>query len=137
MCDSEVTVLLFQGERPLDVMREDFHKKIRENNDEIVFAIVTKTNNLHVGAEIYEVNRVSRNGKLRFFIVDKKYWGKGLATESASLPIDYAFNKLNLHRVHGRTNVENHGVSMCLEYLGFQRKVNQRKGISKTANIMF
>lgn len=128
LCDSDVTNLLFQGEKPpsLDIMKEDFHKQSKENND-IVFAIISKTDNIHIGwAGVYEINWISRNCEIRFFIGDKKYWKKGLATESVSLIIDYAFNKLNLHRVFGGTNIENHGSITVFRKLGFSEE-----GISK------
>ena len=128
LCDSDVTKLLFQGDRPpdLEIMREDFRRKVRENS-EIVFAIIAKTNNVHVGwAGIYEINWISRNGELRFFIGQKKYWNKGFATEAVSLLIDYAFNKLNLHRVYGGANIENHGSVNVFRKLGFVEE-----GISK------
>jgi RimJ/RimL family protein N-acetyltransferase len=128
LCDSGVTKLLFQGDIPpnLHLMKEEFHKKMSQNN-EIVFAIVSKANNLHVGwAGIYEINWVSRNGELRFFIGEKKHWRKGLTTESVSLLIDYAFNKLNLHRVYGGANIENHGSVKIFRKLGFSQE-----GISK------
>ncbi len=128
LSDSDVTKLLFQGEKPLDldIIKDDFHRKIRENN-EIVFAIIMKTDNQHVGwAGIYEINWVSRNCELRFFIGDKKYWRKGIATESTSLLVDYAFDKLNMHRVHGGANIENHGSVNVFKKLGFSEE-----GISK------
>ena len=121
LCDNDVTQLLFQGYKPLNLqlMRDKFNKKIN-SDDEIVFAIINKANNLHIGwAGIYEINWISRNGELRFFIGEKKYWGQGLATESVSLLIDYAFNKLNLHRVYGGTNKENHGSIKIFRKLGF------------------
>lgn len=130
LCDSDVTSLLFQGEKPLnlDIMKEDFRRKIRGNN-EIDFAIVIKTDNVYVGwAGIYEINWVSRNGELRFFIGNKKYWKKGLATESTSLLVDYAFNKLNLHRVHGGANIENHGSVNIFKKLGFSEEGVSKEG---------
>ncbi len=131
LCDSDVTNLLFQGEKPLnlDLMKEDFHKKIRENN-EIVFAIISKADNLHIGwAGIYEINWISRNCEIRFFIGDKTCWKKGFASESVSLLIDYTFNKLNLHRIFGGTNIENHGSINVFRKLGFSEE-----GISKESH---
>ena len=124
LCDSDVTKLLFQGEKPLDLdlMKENFHKTIRENN-EIVFAIISKTDNLHVGwGGIYEINWISRNCEVRFFIGDKRCWKKGFALESVSLLIDYCFNKLNLHRIFGGTNIENHGSINIFRKLGFSEE---------------
>lgn len=128
LCDEDITRLLFQGDKPpnLDLMKEEFRKKIRENS-EIVFAIMNKSNNIHIGwAGIYEINWISRSGEVRFFIGEKKYHGKGLATETVSLLIKYAFEKLNLHRMHGGANKENKGSIAVFRKLGFSQE-----GISK------
>jgi len=75
---------------------------------------------MHVGwAGVYEIDWISRNGELRFFIGDKKIWGKGLATDAVGLLIDYAFNKLNLHRVYGGANKENYGSVKVFKKLSF------------------
>jgi len=124
LCDSDITKLLYQGVRPLnlDYMKQEFQKKISDNN-EIVFAIITKSNNKHIGwAGIYEINWSSRNAEVRFFIGDKKYWGKGLATDTVSLLIDYTFNKLNLHRIYGGTNIENKGSVKVFKKLKFKQE---------------
>lgn len=108
--DSTFTRLLFQGDKPpnLQHMKEEFNISHKDNN-EIVFSIITKTDQ-HVGwAGIYEISWISRKGEIRFFIGEKKFWGKGYATETVSLLVDYAFNKLNLHRIYGGTNEENIG----------------------------
>ena len=108
--DSIFTHLLFQGDRPpnLQHMKNEFNTNLKDHK-EIVFSIVTKTDQ-HIGwAGIYEINWISRKGEIRFFIGEKKFWGKGYATETVSLLVDYAFNKLNLHRIYGGTNEENVG----------------------------
>jgi len=124
LCDSEITKLLFQGERPLnlDHMKQEFQTKINDDS-EIVFAIMTKSNNKHIGwAGIYDINRSSRNAEVRFFIGDKKYWKMGLATDAVSLLIDYAFNKLNLHRIFGGSNIENKGSVKVFKKLKFKQE---------------
>ena len=108
--DSVFTRLLFQGDKPPNFqhMKDEFNNSLKDNS-EIVFSIVTKTDQ-HIGwAGIYEINWISRKGEIRFFIGEKKFWGKGYATETVSLLVDYAFNKLNLHRIYGGTNEENVG----------------------------
>lgn len=128
LLDNDVTRLLFQGDRPLNLrlMQDEFNKKIHDNN-EIVFAIVTRASNLHIGwAGLYEINWISRNSEMRFFIGEKKFWGKGFTTEVVRLLIDYAFNKLNLHKVYGGANKENHGSVKIFRKLGFTDE-----GISK------
>lgn len=124
LCDSEITKLLFQGDRPLnlDHMKQEFYTKINDKN-EIVFAIMTKSNNKHIGwAGLYEINWPSRNAEVRFFIGDKTYWKKGLATDTVSLLVDYAFSKLNLHRIFGGANKENKGSIQVFKKLKFKQE---------------
>ena len=130
LCDSDVTKLLFQGDKPpnLQIMKEEFYKKTRDN-EQVVFSIITKTNEIHIGwAGIYEINWISRNCEIRFFIGEKKYWGKDFATESVSLLVNYAFKKLNLHRVYGGANKENHGSIKIFQKLGFSNEGTSKEG---------
>jgi len=86
-----------------------------------IFAIINKKNNVHIGwAGIYEINWISSNGELRFFLGEKKYRKKGFTTETVSLLIKYAFNKLNLHRVYGGANKENLGSIRIFKNLKFR-----------------
>jgi len=47
LCDSDITKLLYQGVRPLnlDYMKQEFQKKISDNN-EIVFAYIIDISNI-------------------------------------------------------------------------------------------
>ena len=56
--DSDVTRLLFQGDRPknLGVMKEEFQNRIK-SNENIEFAIITKNEKKIIGwAGLYEIN---------------------------------------------------------------------------------
>lgn len=123
LSNSEFTHYLFQGDRPtsLQSLKDDFDKN-HKNMHDVVFALVTK-NNVHIGwVGIYEINWISRKGEIRFFVGEKKFWGRGYATEAVSLLVDYAFNKLNLHRVYGGTNKENKGSIKVFKNNGFHEE---------------
>jgi RimJ/RimL family protein N-acetyltransferase len=49
----------------------------------------------------------------------KKYWGQGIATESAIASLDYAFNQLNLKEVYAMADIDNAGSNKILKKLGF------------------
>jgi len=130
LCDEKITYHLFQGDLPpnLDRMKNEYQKLI-SNHKDIVFAIISNENDLHIGwTGIYEINWISRNGELRFFIGDSKYHKKGIATEVVSLLIKYAFDKLNLHKVYGGTNKENLGSVKIFEKLGFEKEGTSKEG---------
>jgi len=133
LSDKDVTKLLFYQYYPpkIQKMKEEIGKEV-ENKSDFEFAIIDKKTKLHVGwTGIYEIDRINKNGEIRFFIGDKKFWGKGLATECVTLLIDYAFRKLNLHRLYGGANIENTGSLKIFEKLGFSEEGISKEGFFK------
>ncbi|MBB6048408.1 GNAT family N-acetyltransferase [Armatimonas rosea] len=55
------------------------------------------------------------------YLLGRSYWGQGLATEAASLVIDYAFTTLGLRRLEADIDPRNTGSQRLLERLGFER----------------
>jgi len=50
----------------------------------------------------------------------RKYWGQGIATETAVASLDYAFNKLNTDKVYAMADVENDGSNRILSKVGLK-----------------
>lgn len=48
----------------------------------------------------------------------KKYWGKGIATESAFASLEYAFDKLDAKEVYAMADCENNGSNNILKKVG-------------------
>jgi len=48
----------------------------------------------------------------------KKYWGKGIATESALASLEYAFDKLDAKEVYAMADCENNGSNKILKKVG-------------------
>ncbi|WMJ80570.1 GNAT family N-acetyltransferase [Clostridium sp. MB40-C1] len=53
------------------------------------------------------------------YILNKKYWGKGIMTRNLSLVINYAFNELKLHRLEAVIHPANIASINLAERLGF------------------
>ena len=49
-----------------------------------------------------------------------EYWGKGIATESSKMSLDFAFKNLNLKKLIGFTEIENIASTHVLEKMGFK-----------------
>ena len=49
---------------------------------------------------------MNRNAEVRYGI-GKEYWNRGIATESLTLVIDYAFNILDSHKLYASVFVQN------------------------------
>jgi len=68
---------------------------------------------------INTIDWISRRGELGYMIGDKKYWRMGLATEAVGLAVDYAFRRLNLHKITAGMVDGNIGSQRALEKNGF------------------
>ncbi len=63
----------------------------------------------------------SRNASIGYF-VDKKRWGRGLATEMVQALINYGFEQLHLHRIYGNCDAENPATRRVLEKVGMRQE---------------
>ncbi len=52
-------------------------------------------------------------------IGEPDYWNKDIGTEATELILEYAFNELNLNKIHGGMAVDNIGSSAVAEKIGF------------------
>lgn len=68
---------------------------------------------LHSHRDIY------KSWEFRILIFDPEYLGKGIGTEATRLCVDYAFTRLNAHRVWLGVNEENKGAVKCYQKVGF------------------
>ncbi len=48
-----------------------------------------------------------------------EYWGKGIATESSKMSLEFGFNILNLKKIIGFTEIENEASTIVLLKMGF------------------
>ncbi|MDT8413838.1 MAG: GNAT family N-acetyltransferase [Flavobacteriaceae bacterium] len=86
------------------------------------FAIVDKKTNAFMGwtglkLETKRINNHQNYYDLGYRLI-RKYWGQGIASESAIASIDYAFNMLNLEKVYAAANCENIGSNKILQKVG-------------------
>lgn len=75
------------------------------------WAIVDKRTKQFVGWGGLKYRTDEVNGRINFYEVGyrllRKFWGQGLATESAKASLKYAFEELLLEQVYAMANVEN------------------------------
>ena len=73
---------------------------IKKNPSYVFLAIIAKNRNKHIGnIKIGPVDRVHKLADVGIIIGEKSFWGKGFAAEAIKLVVDYAFNKLGLHKL--------------------------------------
>lgn len=54
------------------------------------------------------------------FYLDRRYWGRGLATEAGQALVELGFRDLDLTRIHAGINTENRASLRVVEKLGFR-----------------
>ncbi|MBU2526472.1 MAG: GNAT family N-acetyltransferase [Bacteroidetes bacterium] len=86
------------------------------------FAIVDKKTNTFMGwtglkLETKRINNHQNYYDLGYRLI-RKYWGQGIASESAIASIDYAFNILNLEEVYAAAGCENIASNKIIQKVG-------------------
>ncbi len=61
------------------------------------------------------------------FALGHPYWGRGLFVGGASLVLDFAFNRVGVHRLEARVSVDNHRGAAAIRKLGAVREGVLRK----------
>ncbi len=108
--------------------QERWFEKQTEKQSSYVFAVCLKQNDQHIGnVALGRVDNVSRNASFSIFIYDEQHLNQGYGTEATSLCLDFAFNRLNLHKVYLRTSPRSTAAIRVYEKLGFKQEGVQRE----------
>jgi len=100
---------------------------IKSSND-VMLAIIVKDSNKHIGnIKLGSINWIHRYCDLGIMIGDKSYWKKGYGTEACSLMLEYAFERLNLHRVYLGAYSDHINSINLYKRVGFQIEGTRRK----------
>lgn len=93
------------------------------NNSNYQFGIFDNITDEHIGnIKIGNINSYHKFADIGFIVGEKKYWGKGIATEAIRLATDFAFNDLNLHKIFGGVYASNIGSCRAFEKNGFKKE---------------
>jgi len=125
--DSDPEVHRYLGNKPvtgkgqiLDVI--NFIRQQYIDNGIGRWAIIDKENNDLIGwTGLKFVTEITNNHKNYYdlgYRLIKKYWGKGIATETALASLEYAFNKLNIDEVFAMADCENDASNKILKKVG-------------------
>lgn len=98
-------------------------ESVSNSKHDLVLAVIFKKNNLHVGnISLQQINWINRSAEIAFILGEIDYWGKGIMFEAGKLLINHAFKKLNLHRVHCGTSINNLGMIRLAKKLGMKQE---------------
>lgn len=74
-----------------------------------------------IGGLSLHVNAEHETGELGY-LLGKRWWGQGLATEAARAVVDWGFRRFGLHKVYARAHVDNTRSWRVMERLGMTRE---------------
>lgn len=115
----------------------EFVKFQRKNDHSVLFAIILNSDNSHIGnIKIGPWNRHHNHADISYFIGDKDYWNKGIATEAIHLVCQFSFNELGIHRVEAGTYSAAVGSWKALEKNGFKREAVFREQVISNGKYM-
>src|SRR6266852_1547707 len=124
MSDPEVTRFLESRFFPnsMESLRQFVTSKQGDRNN-VFLAIVLNEQDRHIGnIKLGPIDWIHRLGEIGILIGEKDCWGKGYATEAISLLADYAFNRLDLHKLTAGCYGNNEGSTRAFEKAGFVRE---------------
>lgn len=127
--DSDPEVLKYLGNKPISTKQKaaetiEFVRQQYLDHGIGRWAIICKENNEFVGWSGLKFVTVETNKHINYYDLGyrllKKYWGQGIATETALASLDFAFNKLNLEEVFASAHIENAASNTVLQKIGFR-----------------
>jgi [ribosomal protein S5]-alanine N-acetyltransferase len=120
--DPEVTRYLETGVFPSTIQDlENFYSRVTSSSSDVILAVIDRKTNKHIGnVKLGPIDWVHRRSMFGIMIGDKGFWGKGVGEETTRLMMEYAFGRLNLHRV-GLVVYEEHKAAVrCYQRVGFK-----------------
>src|SRR5258708_32641678 len=100
---------------------EKFFAGVTGSSNEVIFAVIDQKSDEHIGnGKLGPINWVHRRAMVGIMIGDKRFWGKGVGEETTRLMVEYAFHRLNLHRVGLVVFEEHESAVKCYQNVGFE-----------------
>ncbi|MGG4342011.1 GNAT family N-acetyltransferase [Paenibacillus lautus] len=85
------------------------------------FTVLNLDGKLLGNAQLFKIDPWARKAEFGIWIGDKSVWGQGYGTEVTQVLVQFAFERLNLHKVYLTVDATNAGAIRCYEKAGFQR----------------
>jgi [ribosomal protein S5]-alanine N-acetyltransferase len=125
--DSDVEVHKFLGNKPILSLEEtikmiDYVRQQYDENNIGRWTVIDKVTKEYLGWAGLKFITTPINGYLDIYDIgyrlNKKHWGKGIASEASKAALDYGFNTMHLEEIHGAAHVENMASQAILKKLG-------------------
>lgn len=92
-------------------------------------AIVLRSENRLIGAIGIQIQSAIHRKAYLGYCLNRKYWGKGYATEAAKSLVEFGFSRLRLHRICATCNARNKASARVLIKVGMRREGHFHKDV--------
>lgn len=97
------------------------HEAAFEKGEGVVFAITGRQDGALLGAISLDIRPAHQRAEMGYWI-GRPYWNRGYATEAAAAMVDYAFNRLELNRIHAEHFSQNLASGRVMDKIGMKRE---------------
>jgi RimJ/RimL family protein N-acetyltransferase len=108
------------------VQRALAQQKEQPRNSFSLAIVLEAENALIGGCGIYVSNPSNREGYIGY-VLNRNFWRRGYATETAQELLEFGFNQLKLHRIFATCDAENVASARVLEKIGMQQEGHFRE----------
>lgn len=116
---------------------KDFVQFQRNNDHSILFAIITKNANKHIGnIKIGPIHPHYLFADISYLIGEKSFWNKGIASEAINLACKFGFEELGLRKIEAGAYATAVGSWKALEKNGFIREATLRGNIISEGKVI-
>ncbi len=103
-----------------ELIWEKLHNQFYKTTPKTIWAVFSKEDNRYIGhASIRPMNTKSNNKEIGF-ILKRKEWGKGFATEITKRLIQFSFEELNQKKIFATVDNDNYASINVLEKSGMK-----------------
>ena len=108
--------------RPMNLKGEEaFLESLRDDETVHLLMLVLKADDRPIGVAVwFQIDQRNRNAEYGLTLGAKDCWNQGYGAEATRLMIDYAFGRLNLHRVWLRVIASNPHAMRLYRKAGFR-----------------
>ena len=107
-------------EAAVEVLNKDLESDAQGNS--MCWAVTLKGHDKMIGKCIlFQFSQQNRRAEIGY-LLNREYWRQGLMHQALEAVIDFAFNRLDFHRIEADVDTENTGSLGLLEKLGFKRE---------------
>ena len=128
LSDAEVNKFTTRKSITLKDERKWIQRLVKIKKTEHHFAIDTKEE-IHIGSEGLFLDLADKTARFGIMIGDKDYWNRGCGTDAIETILNYAFNRLKLHKIYLSVFSYNERAIRVYKKLGFKVEGVRREDI--------